>query len=38
MGIVDAIAAGDPAAAQARLRRHLSGTLTNLDDIRARFR
>lgn len=37
MGIVDAIAAGDPAAAQARLRRHLSGTLTNLDDIRARF-
>lgn len=35
--IVDAIAAGDPAAAQAALREHLSGTLSHLDDIRARF-
>jgi len=37
MAIVDAIAAGDPEAAQARLRQHLSGTLTHLDEIRARF-
>jgi DNA-binding GntR family transcriptional regulator len=35
--IVDAIAAGDPAAAQESLRKHLSGTLSNLDEIRARF-
>ena len=35
--IVEAIAAGDPAAAQEALRVHLSGTLSHLDDIRARF-
>jgi DNA-binding GntR family transcriptional regulator len=33
-GIVDAIAASDPGAAQARLREHLSGTLSHIDDIR----
>lgn len=35
--IVDAIASGDPDAAQASLRRHLSGTLANLEEIRARY-
>ena len=35
--IVEAIAAGDPAAAQEALRMHLSGTLSHLDDIRERF-
>lgn len=35
--IVDAIAAGDPVGAQDCLRAHLSGTLANLDEIRARF-
>lgn len=35
--IVDAIARGDADEAQASLRRHLSGTLANLDEIRARF-
>lgn len=35
--IVAAIAAGDPIAAQAALRAHLSGTLSHLDEIRARF-
>jgi DNA-binding GntR family transcriptional regulator len=35
--IVQAIADGDPAAAQAHLRQHLSGTLANVDEIRARF-
>lgn len=35
--IVQAIAAGDPAAAQQHLRKHLSGTLSNIDEIRARF-
>ncbi|WP_075257266.1 GntR family transcriptional regulator [Herbaspirillum camelliae] len=35
--IVDAIAAGDPAAAQAALREHLSGTLAQLEEIRQRF-
>ena len=33
--IVGAIAAGDPAAAADRLREHLSGTLTQVDTIRA---
>ena len=36
-GIVDAIARGDPEAAQRRLRRHLSGTLGKVDEIRLRF-
>ncbi|MGO4332156.1 GntR family transcriptional regulator [Cupriavidus sp. 2TAF22] len=35
--IVDAIARGDAGQAQDCLRRHLSGTLANLDEIRARF-
>jgi DNA-binding GntR family transcriptional regulator len=35
--IVQAIANGDPAAAQAHLRQHLSGTLSNVDEIRMRF-
>lgn len=35
--LVDAIEAGDPAEAQACLRRHLSGTLREIDVIRARF-
>ncbi|MNT33677.1 transcriptional regulator NanR [compost metagenome] len=35
--IVDAIASADPARAEAALRAHLSGTLANIDDIRARF-
>ena len=34
--ILAAIAAGDPALAQQRVREHLSGTLAHLDDIRAR--
>ena len=34
---VDAIADGNPVAAQACLRAHLSDTLANLDEIRARF-
>ena len=34
--IVDAIAAGDAEAAQAGLRDHLSGTLSKIDEIRAR--
>ncbi|HVY20788.1 MAG TPA: GntR family transcriptional regulator [Bauldia sp.] len=34
-GIVEAIASSDPAAAQSRLREHLSGTLSHIDDIRA---
>jgi GntR family transcriptional regulator, rspAB operon transcriptional repressor len=33
--IVDAIAAGDPDAAQQRLREHLSGTLGKVEEIRA---
>ncbi len=33
--IIGAIAAGDPAAAADRLREHLSGTLTQVDTIRA---
>lgn len=36
-GIAQAIAAGDAAGAQAWLRRHLSGTLTELDSLRARY-
>ena len=36
-GILDAIAAGDPDRAQDALRRHLSGTLAEVDEIRARF-
>ena len=32
--IVEAIAAGDPAAAQAAVREHLSGTLAKVDEIR----
>lgn len=35
--IVDAIAAGQPEAAQQALREHLSGTLAQLDEIRGRF-
>ncbi|SDC63285.1 DNA-binding transcriptional regulator, GntR family [Cupriavidus sp. YR651] len=34
--IIDAIAAGDPARAEASLRTHLSGTLANVEDIRTR--
>lgn len=36
--IVDAIAAGDPVRAEEALRKHLSGTLANVDEIRARYR
>jgi len=35
--IVKAIAAGAPEDAQRHLRKHLSGTLGYLDEIRARF-
>ncbi|MDN7604634.1 GntR family transcriptional regulator [Burkholderia gladioli] len=35
--IVAAIAAGNPEAAQEALRAHLSGTLSQVDEIRARF-
>lgn len=35
--IVERIEAGDPAGAQAALRAHLSGTLSQADEIRARF-
>ncbi|MBI0325511.1 GntR family transcriptional regulator [Burkholderia plantarii] len=35
--IVAAIAAGDPAGAQQALRAHLSGTLSQVEDIRARY-
>ena len=35
--ILDAIAAGDADAAQETLRRHLSGTLAQVDEIRAKF-
>ena len=35
--IVDAIAAGDAQAAQAALREHLSGTLSKVDEIRAKY-
>jgi len=35
--IVDAIATGDAEAAQAALREHLSGTLSKVDEIRARY-
>lgn len=35
--IAQAIAARDPQAAQERLREHLSGTLGQIDEIRARF-
>ncbi len=35
--IVQAIADGDPCAAQQHLRQHLSGTLAHIEDIRARF-
>jgi DNA-binding GntR family transcriptional regulator len=35
--IVDAIAKGDPEAAQTRLREHLSGTLGKVDEICARY-
>lgn len=35
--IVEAIASGDAALAQQRLRNHLSGTLSNIEEIRARF-
>ncbi|MGO4306661.1 GntR family transcriptional regulator [Cupriavidus sp. RAF12] len=34
--IIDAIAAGDQARAEASLRTHLSGTLANVEDIRTR--
>jgi len=34
--LVDAIEGGNGSAAQAVLRRHLSGTLQNIDDIRKR--
>jgi len=36
-GIARAIAQGDPAGAQAWVRRHLSGTLAELDSLRARY-
>ena len=36
-GIAQAIAAGDAAGAQQWVRRHLSGTLTELDSLRARY-
>jgi DNA-binding GntR family transcriptional regulator len=36
-GIVDAIEASDATAAQDRLRVHLSGTLSHIDDIRAAY-
>lgn len=36
-GIAGAIAAGDAAAAQVWVRRHLSNTLTELDSLRARY-
>jgi DNA-binding GntR family transcriptional regulator len=36
--IVDAIAAADPVRAQGCLREHLSGTLANVEEIRARFK
>jgi DNA-binding GntR family transcriptional regulator len=36
-GIVDAIEASDAVAAQNRLRDHLSGTLSHIDDIRAAY-
>ncbi|WP_349654592.1 FCD domain-containing protein [Ramlibacter sp. 2FC] len=35
--IVDAIAQHDPEAAQARLREHLSGTLSQIDEICQRY-
>ncbi|HSV84818.1 MAG TPA: GntR family transcriptional regulator [Ramlibacter sp.] len=35
--ILEAIAAGDPDQARARLREHLSGTLAQIDQIRARY-
>ena len=35
--IVDAIAAGQPDAAQAHLREHLTGTLSDLATIRGRW-
>ncbi|WP_346430127.1 hypothetical protein [Cupriavidus basilensis] len=35
--IVNAIACADPARAEAAPRAHLSGTLANIDNIRARF-
>lgn len=35
MAIVDAVAAGDPAAATAAMRRHLSGTIERLPGLRA---
>jgi DNA-binding GntR family transcriptional regulator len=37
IAIVDAISKGDPLAAQVYLRKHLSGTLSNVDEIRKRF-
>jgi len=36
-GILEALEARDPDAAQAALRRHLSGTLSSIDDLRDRF-
>jgi DNA-binding GntR family transcriptional regulator len=36
-GIATAIAEGDPAAAQVWVRRHLSGTLAELDSLRERY-
>lgn len=35
--IAAAIAAGDPAAAEAAMRKHLAGTVANVADIRARY-
>jgi len=35
--ILDAISKGDAGTAEERLRRHLSNTLANIDDIRSRF-
>jgi DNA-binding GntR family transcriptional regulator len=36
-GIARAIAEGDPAGAQVWVRRHLSGTLTELNSLRERY-
>jgi DNA-binding GntR family transcriptional regulator len=36
-GVLEAIAAGDPAAAQHRLREHLSGTIASVEDLRELF-
>ena len=35
--IVDAIGAGSPARAEEAVQRHLSGTLSELDDLRSKY-